>query len=222
MIAEGVGSADLLLMDANGEVKGSAAAEVRMPTRVKLFATAISALEDVDFAGETPRPQILAGGTASFLVQYLDGDLALQGSTPLKLAMQPTIVAEVLESPLMDSRDVLQITVGDPGRDTIELWLGKQLLDTVDVEAVSPYQVVTGRTSLGPFVENNSTGCGALLSRILGLIAIRGSRTCRCARSQLASSATARRLAGCLKASTASASIRICSGTGPSNISPMR
>ena len=25
---------------------------------------------------------------------------------------------------------------------------------------VSPYQVVTGRTSLGPFVENNSTGCG--------------------------------------------------------------
>ena len=141
VIAEGVGSADLLLMDANGEVKGSAAAEVRMPTRVKLFATAISALEDVDFAGETPRPQILAGGTASFLVQYLDGDLALQGSTPLKLAMQPTIVAEVLESPLMDSRDVLQITVGDPGRDTIELWLGKQLLDTVDVEAVSPYQV---------------------------------------------------------------------------------
>ena len=141
VLAEGVGSADLLLMDANGEVKGSAAAEVRMPTRVKLFATAISALEDDDFAGETPRPQILAGGTASFLVQYLDGDLALQGSTPLKLAMEPTIVADVLESPLMDSRDVLQITVGDPGRDTIELWLGKQLLDTVDVEAVSPYQV---------------------------------------------------------------------------------
>lgn len=141
VVAEGVGNADLLLLDTQGEVKGSAAAEVRMPTRVKLFATAISALEDVDFAGETPRPQILTGGTASFLVQYLDDDLVLQGSTPIKLVMEPTIVAEVLESPLMDSRDVLQITVGDPGRDRIELWLGERLLDTVDVDVVSPYQV---------------------------------------------------------------------------------
>lgn len=141
VIAAGVGSADLLLLDAKGEVKGSAAAEVRMPTRVKLFATAITALEDADFAGETPRPQILAGGTASFLVQYIDDDLVLQGSTPLKLVMQPTIVAEMLESPLMDSRDVLQITVGDPGRDTIELWLGERLLDTVDVDVVFPTQV---------------------------------------------------------------------------------
>ncbi len=141
VVAEGVGSADLLLLDAGGEVKGSAAAEVRMPTRVKLFATAISALEDVDFAGETPHPQILAGGTASFLVQYIDDDLVLQGSAPIKLEMEPTIVAEVLESPLMDSRDVLQITTGDPGKDRIELWLGKQLLDTVDVEVVSQYQV---------------------------------------------------------------------------------
>lgn len=141
VLAEGVGSADLLLLDAGGEVKGSAAAEVRMPTRIKLYSTAISALEDVDFAGETPRPQILAGGTASFLVQYIDKDLVLQGSAPVKLEMEETIVAEVIESPLMDSRDVLQITVGDPGRDRIQLWLGKQLLDVVDVDVVSQYQV---------------------------------------------------------------------------------
>ncbi len=141
VVAEGVGSTELLLLDANGEVKGSAAAEVRMPTRIKLFATAITALEDEDFAGETPHPQILTGGTASFLIQYIDDDLVLQGSAPIKLAMEPTIVAEVVESPLVDDRDILQITAGDPGRDRIDLYLGEMLLQTVDVEVVNPYQV---------------------------------------------------------------------------------
>ena len=139
--ASGVGSAELLLLDASEEIKGTAAIEVRMPTRVKLYATAIAALENPDFKGETPRPHMLAGGTASFAVQYLADDLLLQGSTQLKLAMEPTIVAEVLQSQLADNRDIIQITVGDPGRDTIGLWLGEWSLGTVDIEVVGPDQV---------------------------------------------------------------------------------
>jgi len=141
VLASGVGSTELLLLDAGGEVKGSAAVEVRMPTRVKLFATAIAALENPDFRGETPRPQLLTGGTASFAVQYLADDLLLQGSTKLKLVTEPTIVAEVVQSRLADNRDIIQITAGDPGRDTISLWLGEWSLGTVDVEVVGPDRV---------------------------------------------------------------------------------
>ena len=139
--ATSAGSTELLLLDAHGEVKGSGAVEVRVPTRVKLFATAIAALEDPDFKGETPRPQVLAGGTASFAVQYLADDLLLQGSTRVELAMEPTIVAEVVRSPAIDNRDILQITAGEPGRDTIALWLGEHALGTVDVEVVGPDRV---------------------------------------------------------------------------------
>lgn len=141
LVAEGVGTSELLLLDAGGEIKGSAAAEVRMPTRVKLYATAIAALEDPDFKGETPRPQLLTGGTASFAIEYLDRDLTLQGSTKIKLAMEPTIVAEVVQSPAIDNHDILQVTAGDPGRDLIEVWLGEQQLSTIDVEVVGPERV---------------------------------------------------------------------------------
>ncbi len=141
LVASGVGSTELLLLDASGEVKGSAAAEVRMPTRLKLYATAIAALEDADFAGETPQPQILTGGTASFAVQYFDNDLPLQGSARLKLEMEPTIVAEVVHSDAIDNHDVLQITAGDPGRDIIEVWFGDMPLQTVAVDVVHPHQV---------------------------------------------------------------------------------
>lgn len=141
VVAIGAGSTELLLIDASGDVKGSGAVEVRLPTRVKLFATAIAALEDPDFKGETPRPQVLAGGTASFAVQYLADDLLLQGSTKLKLVAEPTIVAEVVHSQAVDNRDILQITAGDPGRDVIELWLGESPLGVVEVEAVGPDRV---------------------------------------------------------------------------------
>ena len=59
-------------MDPGGEVQGSASVEVRMPTRVKLFAAAIAALEDPGLLGESPQPVIMAGGVASFGVQYFD------------------------------------------------------------------------------------------------------------------------------------------------------
>lgn len=140
-VADGVGTTELLLIDAGGEIKGSAAAEVRMPTEVRLYATAIAALADPDFRGETPRPQILTGGTASFAVEYLDKDIVLQGSTNLTLEMEPTIVAEIVHSQAVDNHDILQITAGDPGRDAIALSLGKQPIATVVVDVVAPDRI---------------------------------------------------------------------------------
>ncbi len=139
--AIGAGTTELLLLDASGEVKGSGAVEVRLPTRVKLYATAIAALENPDYKGETPHPHLLAGGTASFGVQYIADDLLLQGATKLKLVTEPTIVADVVRSPSVDNRDILQITAGDPGRDTIGLWLGEYPLGTVVVDVVGPDRV---------------------------------------------------------------------------------
>jgi len=139
--ATGEGTTELLLLDPNGEVKGSAAAEVRVPTRVQLYASAIAALEDDDFRGLTPHPQLLAGGTASFVVQYLADDLRLQGSTQLAVATTPAIEAVVQHSQAADNRDIVQISAGEPGLEALELWVGGLQLQRVEVDVVGPEAV---------------------------------------------------------------------------------
>ena len=139
--AVGEGTTELLLLDPSGEVQGSASAEVRVPTRAQLFASAIAALEDEDFRGETPHPQILAGGTASFVVQYLADDLRLQGSTQLEVATTPAIEAVIQHSRAADNRDIVQISTGEPGLEALELWVGGLQLQRVEVDVVGPEAV---------------------------------------------------------------------------------
>ena len=139
--AVGAGTTDLLLLDPSGVVQGSASAEVRVPTRAQLFASAIAALEDEDFRGETPHPQLLAGGTASFVVQYLADDLRLQGSTQLEVSTTPAIDAVVQHSRAADNRDILQVTAGEPGLEALELWVGGVQLQRVEVDVVGPEKV---------------------------------------------------------------------------------
>lgn len=139
--AAGAGTTELLLIDPGGEVRGSAAAEVRAPTRARLYAAAIAALEDDDFRGETPHPQLLAGGTGSFVVQYLADDLRLQGSTQLEVATTPALEAAVVHSRAADNRDIVQISAGEPGLEALDLWVGGQLLQRVEVDVVGPEAV---------------------------------------------------------------------------------
>jgi MYXO-CTERM domain-containing protein len=139
--AVGAGTTDLLLLDPSGTVQGSASAEVKLPTRALLFASAIAALEDEDFRGATPHPQLLAGGTASFVVQYLADDLRLQGSTQLEVATTPAIEASVQHSRAADNRDILQISAGEPGLEALELWVGGVQLQRVEVDVVGPEAV---------------------------------------------------------------------------------
>lgn len=141
MFAAGPGTTELLLIDASDDVRGSAAAEVRAPTAARLHASAIAALEDPDFRGETPHPQILTGGTASFVVQYLDGDLLLQGSTALEVATTPELEAVVQHSRAADNRDIVQISAGDPGLAALDLWVGGAPLQRVEVDVVPPEAV---------------------------------------------------------------------------------
>lgn len=139
--AVGAGTTELLLLDPGGVVQGSASAEVRAPTRAQLFASAIAALEDEDFRGETPHPQLLARGTASFVVQYLADDLRLQGSTQLEVSTTPAIDAVVQHSRAADNRDILQVTAGEPGLEALELWVGGVQLQRVEVDVVGPEKV---------------------------------------------------------------------------------
>jgi MYXO-CTERM domain-containing protein len=138
-VAANIGTTELLLMDPGGELQGSASVEVRMPTRVKLFAAAIAALENKDFIGETPRPVLMAGGVASFGVQYFDDDLRLQGSTDLKVESSRALAAEVEQSEVVNNRDVLQLAASDQtGPHAVDLLLGKLRLQTITVEVVPP------------------------------------------------------------------------------------
>lgn len=139
VVAATAGTTELLLRDAGSEVQGSAAVEVRVPNRVKLFASAIAALENPDYMGETPRPVMMAGGVASFGVQYFDGDLRLQGATDLQVETSKVMAAEVEQSEVVNNRDVLQLAAGEQlGPHAVDLYLGKMRLQTITVEVLPP------------------------------------------------------------------------------------
>lgn len=136
VIAAGEGVTELLLRDSNGTIRGSAAVEVKRPTRAKLYAAPIYALENPDFRGETPRPRILVGGTATFAVEYLHRDIRLQGSTAIQVVGSAGVDASVRHSELVHNRNWLQLTVAEEGRHSAELWLGDSLVEQVDIEGV--------------------------------------------------------------------------------------
>jgi hypothetical protein len=136
VIAAGEGVTELLLRDTTHTIRGSAAVEVKRPTRAKLFAAPIYALENPDFRGETPRPRILVGGTATFAVEYLHKDLRLQGSTELQVEGTRELDASVRHSELADNRNWVQFTVLTEGRHQAQLNLGGLPVETVDIDGV--------------------------------------------------------------------------------------
>jgi len=141
--AFGEGVTELLLRDTSGAIRGSAAVEVKRPTRAKLFAAPIYALDNPDFRGETPHPRIVVGGTATFAVEYLHDDIRLQGATDIQAVGSSSIDATVKHSELVDNRNWLQLTVEAQGRHSAELWLGDMLVEEVDIFGV-PSSMVAG------------------------------------------------------------------------------
>ncbi|MDC0670241.1 MYXO-CTERM sorting domain-containing protein [Nannocystis radixulma] len=139
--AAGEGVTELLLRDTSGAIRGSAAVEVKRPTRAKLFAAPIYALDNPDFRGETPRPRIVVGGTATFAVEYLHNDIRLQGSTDIQAVGSTAIDAAVRHSELVDNRNWLQVSVGAEGRHSAELWLGDLLVEQIDIHGVRPSMI---------------------------------------------------------------------------------
>ncbi len=139
--AAAVGATELLLVDSATEVRGSAAAEVVVPTRAKLFAAAIAALDDPDFRGETPTPRLLAGGTAMFALEFLADDLVLHGGTPVRVETTPSLTAELVRAPWVDGRDGLRLSATQPGPAAIHLYLGEVLLQTFVVDVATPEQI---------------------------------------------------------------------------------
>lgn len=136
--AAGEGTAELLLRDDHGEIRGSAAVEVQRPNRAKLFAAPIYALDNPDFRGETPRPRLLAGGLATFAVEFLRDDVRLQGSTSIRAVGSAGLDAAVQGSEVAHNRNWLQVSAATVGRHSVELWLGETLVEQVDVEGVGP------------------------------------------------------------------------------------
>lgn len=136
--AAGEGTAELLLRDNFGEIRGTAAVEVLRPTRAKLFAAPVYALENPDFRGETARPRILAGGTATFAVEYLHDDIRLQGATTIRAEGTDALDAAVRSSEVAHNRNWVQFTPVREGEHTAELWLGERMVESVTIDGVGP------------------------------------------------------------------------------------
>jgi MYXO-CTERM domain-containing protein len=139
MVAAGV--ADLLLVDDTGDVVASVEVPVHFPTHAELHAAAPVFLGREDVPADTPRPRVLAGGEATFLVRYYDGDTRLYGNGALDVVAGERTEAWVAHSYLFEDRDWLKVRPDELGPDEVELLAGGRSFSTVEVEGVGPEAV---------------------------------------------------------------------------------
>ena len=135
-VARTEGSTTLRLVDAGGTVRSEEVIEVGFPTRVQLTA---AGWEDVDMRDAAPiieDPNVLEGGTATFLVQYFDGSIQLFGNDVLS-AEAAGLEVSVDSSYLGEDREWLRLSPGSVGEHELTLSVDGQALETITVFAVS-------------------------------------------------------------------------------------
>lgn len=137
MVAEGVavgpGSAELEVYDPNGDLWDFATVEVGFPTRVELHAAGPMF---VDLDGLEAVPQVLVGGTATFQVQYFDGDERLLGNGALTVTPGTGTLAEADRSFLFENREWVRVSPDSAGTHTVSLDVDGVAFDDMTFDAV--------------------------------------------------------------------------------------
>ncbi len=135
-IAVAPGEVDILVLDAAGDVASITTVEVRMPTRAVLHAAASVFLDRSDVPTEVMRPRIVAGGEATYLVEYYDGATRLAGSGGLEALASDGVAARVSEKLHGERRDWLTIGGGESGNEQVSLALHGEVFTSIDVDVV--------------------------------------------------------------------------------------
>ncbi|MEM6991007.1 MAG: hypothetical protein AAF721_10930, partial [Myxococcota bacterium] len=120
VIALEEGPVEILVLD-DGDVVASAQLDVRAPSRAELYAAGPVLADRPGESGRTEAPQILEGGTATFLVRYFDGDTQLHGSGALKVESSEELALEPLETIFFEDREWLRISPSEVGAFDVEL-----------------------------------------------------------------------------------------------------
>lgn len=137
-LAVGVGSAEIKIFRRKGDAEPihTSWVEVQAPTRVELYAHGPLLMGMPLSAAKVERPQILRGGTGTFLVNYFDGQTRLYGNGVLRTETTGQISTTEKTSFLFENREWLQISPASVGPHDIKLYAGTTALGTVQVEGV--------------------------------------------------------------------------------------
>jgi hypothetical protein len=134
VVAKGVGSTTLSVVDASGKTIDSAVVQVQAPTSVQLCAQGLLISGESDDASAVSTIRVVSGGTATFLARYFNGTQELFGNN----ALSPSGVGVASAAAVTASysvRDFLEVTATSTGTGTVSLGVG-QLDVQVPVVAV--------------------------------------------------------------------------------------
>lgn len=145
--ASGVGNATVIVRDAGGRVQDSEDVEVLLPDRAELHAYGpmlVGGDAADDRVGEL---RVMAGGTATFLVEYWNGARQLHGNGVLGVTADPTLHMGDEQTFLFEDREWLVISPDASLDTTISLAadgvpIGTVPVHAVGVDAVSAVQIV--------------------------------------------------------------------------------
>ena len=139
-LAESAGTAEVQVLDVDDSVLHAAVIEVAVPDRATLQAHAPM------FVGRNDPPvgdrvTVLAGGSATFLVRYWQGDRELHGNGVLTAAADATVAVQAQTSFLVENREWLTVTPGEPGDHVVQIFadgvpVGALAVHVVTAEAV--------------------------------------------------------------------------------------
>lgn len=129
------GEFDVLVVE-DGDVLASASLEVRAPDRVELFAAGPRLTNRDELDVEVTRPQVLAGGTATFQVVYFDGESRLSGNGALQVQSTDDLTARQLGTVMSEDREWLQLEPHAEGSYTLELATPAGKFTELDIDVV--------------------------------------------------------------------------------------
>lgn len=134
--ANQAGVAVLEVVDNNGRVKHKTTVEVRKPDRVDFLAHGPLLVDRPDLDPLTPSPQVLGGGTATFLVRYYEGNQQLNGNRALHVDSTADVTVSTPQSFLFEDRDWLQVTPHAAGDFSLPVKVGADMVANFSVHGV--------------------------------------------------------------------------------------
>lgn len=154
------GEFEVLVVE-DGDVLASASLEVRAPDRFELYAAGPRLTDREELDVEVTRPQVLAGGKATFQVVYFDGETRLSGEGALKVESTDDLTARQVGTVMTEDREWLQLEPHAEGSYTLELAtpageFAELEIDVVSEDAIADVELhggdETGRDAGDPMV----------------------------------------------------------------------
>lgn len=120
-VAVDEGQADLIVRDEEGHEVYRSSVEVLRPDRIELLAHGPLLLRRPEEQAVVQDPQVLVGGTATFLVRYYRGGRLLSGNGALGIAGGDGASGQARKTFLFEDRDWLTVTVQREGAASVDL-----------------------------------------------------------------------------------------------------